>query len=125
VTRVVSASANWTSATSSLIPAISASASTFVLETISEGEIMNSNGPTGSNNTLISGSSDNIRWEIASSNTSSGVFSLLIRREKREKRFSKLQERFAKKQVRWNILKDKKDKASIIYKSKLEKQLAK
>ena len=80
VTRVVSSSANWTSATSSLIPAISASASTFVLETISEGEIMNSNGPTGSNNTLISGSSDNIRWEIASSNTSSGVFSLLIRR---------------------------------------------
>ena len=80
VTRVVSSSANWTSATSSLIPVISASASTFVLETISEGEIMNSNGPTGSNNTLISGSSDNIRWEIASSNTSSGVFSLLIRR---------------------------------------------
>jgi len=50
---------------------------------------------------------------------------LLMRREKREKRFSKLQERFAKKQVRLNILKDKKDKASIIYKSKLEKQLGK
>jgi uncharacterized protein len=52
----------------------------FTLETISEGEIMNSAGPTGSNGALTSGSTDNVRWEIAASNSASGVFSLLIRR---------------------------------------------
>ena len=85
VTRVVSSSANWTAATSSLIPTGSGASgggniSPFVLETISQGELMNSVGPTGSNASLLSGSSNNFRWEIASVNTSSGVFSLLIRR---------------------------------------------
>ena len=85
VTRVVSSSANWTSATSSLMPTGSkgtgaANTSPFVLETISQGDLMNSSGPSGSNNSLLSGSSDNFRWEIASVNSSSGVFSLLIRR---------------------------------------------
>ena len=41
---------------------------------------MNSAGPTGSNGALTSGSTDNVRWEIAASNSASGVFSLLIRR---------------------------------------------
>ena len=61
---------------------------TFVLETISEGIIMNNTFPLGSdtscqegaNGTLVSGSADNIRWEINSVNTSSGVFSLVVRR---------------------------------------------
>ena len=53
----------------------------FQLKTISEGEIMNNFQPTESaGGTLISGSNDNIRYEIASVNTSSGNFSLLIRR---------------------------------------------
>ena len=52
----------------------------FVLETLSEGEITNSGTATGSNGTLISGSKDNLRWEIVSPNTASGTFSLLIRR---------------------------------------------
>ena len=60
----------------------------FTLETISEGVIMNNTYPAdsdtsglnGINGTLVSGSSDNIRWEIAAVNTASGVFSLLIRR---------------------------------------------
>ena len=60
----------------------------FTLETISEGSVMNNTFPVNSdtaatelaNGSLISGSKDNIRWEIASVNTSSGVFSLLIRR---------------------------------------------
>lgn len=50
---------------------------------------------------------------------------LLMRREKREKRFSKLQERFAKKQVRLNLLKGRTDKASMVYKSKLRVQVVK
>ena len=54
--------------------------SPFVLETISEGEIMNIGTALLSGGALATGSSDNIRWEIAGVNTSSGTFSLLIRR---------------------------------------------
>ena len=52
----------------------------FVLETLSEGEIMNSNSTLNANGTLPSGSVDNIRWQIVSPNTVNGTFSLLIRR---------------------------------------------
>jgi hypothetical protein len=51
----------------------------FVLETISKGEIMNSTGPTGSYDTLLSGSSNNFRWQITSANQANGTFYLLIR----------------------------------------------
>ena len=63
-----------------LVDADIINSNSFTLESISEGEIMNSVGPTGSNGALTSGSTDNLRWEIAASNSSSGVFSLLIRR---------------------------------------------
>ena len=53
----------------------------FQLSTISEGEVMNNWTATDSaGGTLESGSADNIRWEIGSVNTSSGQFSLFIRR---------------------------------------------
>ena len=52
----------------------------FVLKTLSEGEIMNSFSDVTANGSLPSGSADNLRWEIATTNTSSGQFSLLIRR---------------------------------------------
>jgi len=83
VTRVVGES--FTAATSSFISASDHGAGSpyntnvFVLETLSQGELMNSTGPTGSNGTLLSGSADNFRWEIASSNTGSGTFYVLIR----------------------------------------------
>ena len=90
VTRVVSASSTWTPATSSLIATSSGApggtnktdgASPFVLETITAGDIMNNELPAEtSNGALPSGSSDNIRWEITAVNSSSGVFSLAIRR---------------------------------------------
>ena len=51
----------------------------FVLETLADGNIMNSAGPTGANGTLDSGSADNFRWEITNPSTSSGVFSLIVR----------------------------------------------
>lgn len=53
--------------------------SSFVLETLSEGIIMNNSGSLDASGALISGSIDNIRWEIQNANTSSGTFSLLIR----------------------------------------------
>ena len=72
----------------------------FVLETISEGDIMNNLANAAPYTTggfissskvssfteslgggaLVSGSKDNIRWEISSVNTDTGTFSLLIRR---------------------------------------------
>ena len=63
-------------------------ANAFILETLSEGLIMNNTTPAGADSAgtelpggaLALGSADNIRWEIASVNTASGVFSLLVRR---------------------------------------------
>ena len=52
----------------------------FTLETLSEGEIMNSASPINSDGSLQSGSIDNLRWEIQSPDTDEGTFSLLIRR---------------------------------------------
>jgi len=83
VTRVVGE--DFTPATSSFISSSAHAAgspyntSPFVLETISEGEIMNSTGPAGTLGTLLSGSTDNLRWQIVNANSSSGTFSLLIR----------------------------------------------
>jgi len=86
VTRV--ASGSFSEATSSFISGSTAGAiasgsaggGTFTLETIGEGEIMNSTSTLSASGSLPSGSSDNLRWEIVSPNTSSGVFSVIIRR---------------------------------------------
>ena len=80
VTRVTSGS--FTSATSSAVVGQTGSVvpNAFTLETISEGEIMNTGTTEITNGALTSGSTDNLRWEIVASNSSSGVFSLLIRR---------------------------------------------
>ena len=80
VTRVVTGS--YTAATTISGTKISGSTGvteTFVLETLSQGAIMNSVGPIGPNGTLLSGSANNVRWEIQSPNTSSGVFTVVIR----------------------------------------------
>jgi hypothetical protein len=76
------ASGTFTSATSSLIPTGSSGPTTglspFVLETISQGIIMNNSG-SETNGALVSGSRDNIRFEITNVNTGSGTFNVLIR----------------------------------------------
>jgi hypothetical protein len=78
VARVVTGS--FTSATSSVISNyINAASSSFALETISEGVIMNNSGAEVSGS-LVSGSVDNVRWEITNSNTGSGTFNVLVRR---------------------------------------------
>jgi hypothetical protein len=94
VTRV--ASGSYTPATSSYVANFSASSyvvdgyvdpsyvtvssplQPFVLETLSEGVIMN-NGTVGISGSLSSGSKDNVRWEVTTPNTSSGTFNLLVR----------------------------------------------
>ena len=78
VARVVSASNTWTPATSTTIPNYNTSAS-FTLKTLSEGIIMNSSSSMDASGSLLSGSADNIRYQILNSDTASGTFSLLIR----------------------------------------------
>ena len=51
----------------------------FVIETLSEGEIMNSTGTLYANGTLQNGTIDNFRWQIVSPNTKDGTFTLIIR----------------------------------------------
>ena len=79
VARVVSGT--YSEATSSAISASTSASSqpAFVLETISEGIIMNSTSTPDSRGALPSGSVNNIRWQIINPNTSSGTFGLLIR----------------------------------------------
>ena len=89
VTRVVSGSftsaftsgSNNASLANSGIRKLIGSGNSFKLDTISKGEIMNNyQAADSSGGTLASGSANNLRWEIASVNTASGQFSLLIRR---------------------------------------------
>ena len=82
VTRV--ASGSYSPATSSFISGSDASTyasgSAFTLTTFSEGTIMNSTSAVDASGSLLSGSTNNIRFQIANSNTSSGTFDLYIRR---------------------------------------------
>ena len=56
-------------------------AGSFVLNTISDGASMNNSSSLNqTNNILLSGSKDNIRWEISTVNPDKGTFTLLIRR---------------------------------------------
>jgi len=53
----------------------------FTLETISQGDVMNNNASAGRNNSsLISGSVNNVRWEVTFSDSGSGLFSMIVRR---------------------------------------------
>jgi hypothetical protein len=53
--------------------------SSFTLETLAWGDQMNNNSSL-SNGALASGSAYNVRWEVTNANTSSGVFTLVVRR---------------------------------------------
>jgi uncharacterized protein len=78
VTRV--ASGSFSSATSTNISGSGITPTAFTLETLGEGVILNCSLSESSGGALISGSADNFRWEIANPSTSSGTFSLIIRR---------------------------------------------
>jgi hypothetical protein len=87
VTRVVSGStAGYTPATSSRVPTLggNAASSSFTLETLSDGVIMNNATQSGATaqlpgGALASGSSNNIRWSVTNVNTGSGTFNLILR----------------------------------------------
>ena len=69
-----------TDLTFTLVDADITDANAFTLETIGQGEIMNNAGTLNSQGAISTGTNDNLRWEIASPNTSSGTFSVIIRR---------------------------------------------
>ena len=52
----------------------------FTLTTLSDGADQNSVGPEGTNNSLASGSANNLRWEVSNVSNTKGTFTLLIRR---------------------------------------------
>ena len=80
VTRVQSGS--WASAQSTFVASGSSQIGTsvFQLKTFGQGVIMNNSGSEDAQGALISGSADNLRWSIVSRDTSSGTFSLIVRR---------------------------------------------
>ena len=78
VTRI--ASGSFAPATSDVRSIMHADSSSFTLETISQGKIMNNSGSVSTSGSLVSGSSDNVRYEIANVDSGSGTFNLLVRR---------------------------------------------
>ena len=79
VTRIISGSANVSTYASASVTASGIGANSFTLETLAWGNIMNNSGSMTSG-TLDLGTAQNVRWEVAYSDTSSGIFTLLIRR---------------------------------------------
>ena len=87
VTRVASASDAgnaFTAATSSQIETGSdggalADNNVFQINTISEGDKMNTGDTEAAGNTLPTGTKDNLRWEISQADTGSGTFTLSVR----------------------------------------------
>ena len=78
VTRVVSGS--YGPATATVRSIQHPDSASFVLETISSGDIMNNSGSMGTSGSLNAATgSDSVRWEIGGLNSGSGEFSLLIR----------------------------------------------
>jgi hypothetical protein len=84
ITRVVPSASAWTSALtegtgSQILNPVNTTGGPFILKTISEGTVMNSSGSEDNQGALISGSSDNLRWQITNVDTTNGIFSLLVR----------------------------------------------
>ena len=81
ITRVVSGSYNsFTSATSTAPIALNtSSAAPFRLKTLGKGAIYNNGGALAADGSLVSGSAQNVRWEVSSVNNNAGTFNILVR----------------------------------------------
>jgi len=78
VTRIVSG--GFAPASTDVRAIMHADSASFTLETLSEGDIMNNSGSVSTSGSLVSGSTENVRYEIANVDSGSGTFNLLIRR---------------------------------------------
>jgi hypothetical protein len=82
ITRVISGSyGSFTVATSTTAIAINTgSAAPFQLKTLGKGIVYNSSSSLAADGSLLSGSIDNVRWEVSSVNNTAGTFNILVRR---------------------------------------------
>jgi len=82
VARAVPSASLWTFATASILASSGSDGQihSFTIESLDKGIEFNNSGSLLANDALATGSIDNIRYEIATNNTSSGLFSLVIRR---------------------------------------------
>jgi len=84
ITRVVNGS--FSGASNTNIAANDGGSAPFTLKTLSKGSLLNNStgasdpGSLNSDGSLVSGSEDNIRWEIANVDANAGTFSLIVRR---------------------------------------------
>jgi len=80
VTKIISSgSANMSTYASANISNYTLTGSSFVIETLSWGDVMNNTSSIGTNGSLSSGSATNVRYEITNVNTGSGTFSIAVR----------------------------------------------
>jgi len=78
VSRVVSGS--FSAASNTAVVSADAGAAPFTLATLAKGSIQNSSGSSNSDGSLTNGTSDNLRWEVTNVDSSTGTFTLLVRR---------------------------------------------
>jgi phage tail sheath protein FI len=79
VTRVIaSGSTNMSTYANASVGAFSLTGSSFTLETLAWGDVMNNSGSAVSG-ALVSGSATNVRWEVTQVSTGSGTFTLAVR----------------------------------------------
>jgi hypothetical protein len=80
VTRVISGSANVSTYASSVVPAFVSGSTTnsFTIEALTWGDVMN-NTSSLTSGSLALGTTNNVRWEVTSVNTGSGLFTLAVR----------------------------------------------
>jgi hypothetical protein len=77
VTRIISGSAGVSTYSQATVPGV-VDASSFVIETLAWGDIMNNTSSIVSG-ALASGSNLNVRWEVTNISTGSGLFTLAVR----------------------------------------------
>lgn len=81
ITRVISGSANVNVyATGSIPTSGSAATSSFDIEAIAWGDIANNAGTVLQYGALLTGSADNVRWEVTNADYTKGTFTLAVRR---------------------------------------------
>jgi len=87
VARVVNTATNYTRATSTHVSSsLKGSEQPFTLETLGKGVILNNStgsldgGAHNSDGSLVSGSADNLRWEVSNINNAKGTFTVSVRR---------------------------------------------
>ena len=80
VTRVINGSGSVNTYSAASVPAFvsGSTTSSFTIETLTWGDIMN-NTSSLTSGSLGSGTMDNVRWEVTNVNTGSGIFTLAVR----------------------------------------------